>query len=56
MPNSIGRAYYERKLAEGKTRNDAKRCLKRRLASAIWRLMIADERRQRNTTQAEIAA
>ena len=44
MPNSIGRAYYDTKIAEGKTRNEAMRCLKRRLANHIWRMMIADER------------
>ncbi len=46
MPNSIGRAYYDKKIAAGKTRNEAMRCLKRRLANHIWRLMIADERRR----------
>jgi transposase len=45
MRNSIGRAYFDKKLAEGKTRNEAMRCLKRRLANHIWRMMIADERR-----------
>lgn len=54
MPNSIGRAYYDKKLVEGKTPNEAKRCLKRRLASVIWRLMIADE--QRHHHRATIAA
>jgi transposase len=57
MPNSIGRAYYDKKIAEGKTRNEAKRCLKRRLASRIWRLMIADEQHQHtNIETPEIAA
>jgi transposase len=45
MRNSIGRAYFDKKLAEGKTRNEAMRCLKRRLANHIWRMMIADEQR-----------
>ena len=54
MPNSIGRAYYDKKISEGKTSNEAKRCLKRRLASAIWRLMIADERSRQGSI--EIAA
>ena len=44
MHHSIGRAYFDEKLAEGKTRNEAMRCLKRRLANHIWRMMIADER------------
>ena len=41
---STGRAYYDRKIAEGKTHNEAMRCLKRRLADHVWRIMIADER------------
>lgn len=45
MRNSIGRTYFDKKIAEGKTRNEAMRCLKRRLANHIWRMMIADERR-----------
>lgn len=45
MRASIGRAYYDRKIAEGKTHNEAMRCLKRRLADHVWRTMITDERR-----------
>jgi transposase len=33
------RAYLQRKLAEGKTRAEAYRCLKRHLARRIWRLL-----------------
>ena len=44
MRGSAGRAYYDRKIAEGKTHNEAMRCLKRRLADHVWRIMIADER------------
>ena len=44
MSHSIGRAYFDKKLAEGKTRNEAMRCLKRRLFNHIWRMTIADER------------
>ena len=44
MPGSTGRAYYDTKIAAGKTHNEARRCLKRRLADHIWRLMIRDER------------
>jgi hypothetical protein len=29
MPNSAGRAYFDTKIAEGQTRNEAMRCLKR---------------------------
>lgn len=45
MRNSIGRRYFDAKIAEGKTRNEAMRCLKRRLANHLWRLMTTDERR-----------
>jgi transposase len=43
MPGSAGRAYYNTKIATGKTGKEARRCLKRRLADHIWRLMIKDE-------------
>jgi transposase len=46
MRASKGRAYYDTKIAAGKTHNEAMRCLKRRMADHIWRLMLADERRQ----------
>jgi transposase len=46
MPESRGRRYYDRKIAEGKTHNEAMRCLKRRLADHVWRVMIADEQQQ----------
>nr|WP_308429860.1 IS110 family transposase [Streptomyces ruber] len=45
MPDSPGHAYYQRKLAEGKTSKEARRCLKRRLADHVWRVMLSDERR-----------
>ena len=44
MRDSVGRHYFDRKIAEGKTRNEAMRCLKRRIADHVWRLMLADER------------
>ena len=44
MRGSAGRAYYDTKIAAGKTHNEAMRCLKRRLADHIWRQMIRDER------------
>jgi transposase len=37
------RAYLERKLAEGKTKREAYRCLKRHLARRIWRLLLRSE-------------
>jgi transposase len=39
-----GRAYYRRKLASGKTRMEAMRCLKRRISDAIYRQLLADAR------------
>jgi hypothetical protein len=46
MRGSAGRVYYDMKVAAGKTHNEAMRCLKRRLADHVWRLMIRDERAQ----------
>jgi transposase len=37
-----GRAYYQRKRAEGKTGREALRCLKRRLSDLIYKTMHAD--------------
>ena len=42
MPNSAGRVYIHRKLAEGKTRAEALRSLKRHLANAVYRALQAD--------------
>src|SRR5215469_8717130 len=40
--HSVGRAYYERKLAEGKTCKEALRCLKRRISDAVYARLQAD--------------
>ncbi|MGH8836190.1 MAG: IS110 family transposase [Actinomycetes bacterium] len=40
-----GRAYYRRKLAAGKTRMEAIRCLKRRISDAVYRQLLADAQR-----------
>ena len=37
-----GRAYYRRKLAAGKTRAEAMRCLKRRISDALYRRLRSD--------------
>jgi transposase len=37
------RAYLERKLAEGKSAAEARRCLKRHLANVVYRALIADQ-------------
>ena len=39
-----GRAYYRRKLAAGKTRAEAMRCLKRRISDALYRQLRGDAR------------
>ena len=46
MRNSAGRHYYDRKINEGKSHKAAMRCLKRKIASRVWRLMLTDERCQ----------
>jgi transposase len=45
MPTSAGRAYYDKKIAEGKSPRYAIRALKRHLAGHLWRIMLADETR-----------
>ena len=37
-----GRAYYDRKVAAGKTPNEAMRCLKRRLSDLVYKTMLND--------------
>ena len=43
--HSDGRACYQRKLAEGKTRKEALRCLKRRISDAVYARLRADARK-----------
>ena len=52
-----GRAYYRRKLASGKTRMEAMRCLKRRISDAVYRQLIADAQtaEQARPTDASVA-
>ena len=40
-----GRAYYERKIAEGKTNKEALRALKRRISDAVYRQLLVDTNR-----------
>ena len=42
QPHSQGRAFYDRKLAEGHTPREAIRALKRRLSDVVWRHLVAD--------------
>src|SRR5437763_5395009 len=43
--HSPGRAYYDKKLAEGKTGKEALRCLKRQISDAIFACLQADAQR-----------
>jgi transposase len=45
QPHSEGRAYFERKVAEGKTKKEAVRALKRQVSNAVYRHLVADARR-----------
>ena len=40
-----GRRYFDKKLAEGKTKKEALRALKRRISDAVYRRLIADQQR-----------
>ncbi len=50
MHGTRGHTYYQAKITEGKTPREAQRCLIRRLADHVWRMMVADERRRTQTT------
>jgi transposase len=39
-----GRVYFRRKLAEGKSKKEALRALKRRISDAVWRQLQVDLR------------
>ena len=47
-----GRTYYRRKLAAGKTPMEALRCLKRRLSDVVYRQLVADAQRMRQSDEA----
>jgi transposase len=49
--DTAGRAYYQRKLAVGKTPMEAMRCLKRRLSNAVYRQLLADSQRSEQAIQ-----
>jgi transposase len=44
FPHSPGRAFFERKVAEGKTKKEAVRALKRRITDAVYRQLLIDRR------------
>ena len=45
QPHSDGRAYFDRKVAEGKTKKEALRALKRHVSNAVYRQLIIDAER-----------
>ncbi|HUY51815.1 MAG TPA: transposase [Streptosporangiaceae bacterium] len=51
--HSDGRACYDRKIAEGKTRKEAFRCLKRRISDAVFARLQADARQATATAAAK---
>ena len=50
--HSEGRAYYDRKVKEGKTNKEALRCLKRRISAAIFAHLVADAKRSAEAAKA----
>ena len=38
-----GRSYFDKKLAEGKTKKEALRALKRRISNAVYRQLVTDQ-------------
>lgn len=42
VADSDGHTYYRRKLSEGKSPREAMRCLKRQIATRLWRIMLND--------------
>lgn len=45
QPHSAGRAYFDRKVADGKTKKEAIRALKRQISNAVYRQLLTDARR-----------
>jgi transposase len=43
--HSEGRAYFDRRVSEGKTKKEALRALKRHVSNAVYRHLVADARR-----------
>ena len=53
-PHTEGRAFYERKPAEGKTRKEAIRSLKRRLSDVAYRHLVADQTSYRDAHYSDV--
>jgi transposase len=47
QPHSEGRAYFDRRVAEGKTNKEALRALKRKISNIVYRHLVADAARRR---------
>ena len=45
QPHSEGRAYFDRKVAQGKTKREAVRSLKRQISNALYRQLVVDAER-----------
>lgn len=45
QPHSDGRAYFDRKVADGKTKREAVRSLKRQISNALYRQLVLDAER-----------
>jgi transposase len=45
QPHSNGRAYFDRKVAQGKTKREAVRSLKRQISNALYRQLVIDAER-----------
>ncbi|AXY52498.1 MULTISPECIES: transposase [Rhodococcus] len=56
MPASAGRAYYDKKIDEGKSPRAATRSLKRHLSDHVWRTILADEKRSHRQREKEPAS
>lgn len=56
MPDSAGRAYYDKKIAESKSPRAATRSLKRHLSDHVWRVMLANEKRSHRQREKEPAS
>jgi transposase len=46
QPHSDGRAYFDRKVGEGKTKKEALRALKRHVSNAVYRQLVIDAQRR----------
>ena len=40
--DAVGSAYFQKKLAEGKTKKHARKCLARQIANIIWKILFND--------------